>query len=222
MLKAAAVLLISLISVPAFGDVFFTFSGGYSNAQMTGNNSRQGATATFHFPRQGEYLDADLAVPVSAAPFPLLVGGGFSWTEHLDSGDPVTVQPSGFPVTPPARTKDQHSELNQYSLEARAAVPLYFSGSQGFYVMPRIGAGALSYHFNGHHPAFESEQFTFIENGHFEGYAFEVRPALEAGYTWRRLSVGVEGSAMFAWGHFRPFGSTECELRTGAFLRYRF
>jgi hypothetical protein len=212
MLKAAAILLVSLMSVPASGDVFFTFSGGYSNAQMTGNNAKVSASTPFHFPRDGEYLDADLAAPVTAAPFPLLVGGGFSWTQHTDSVEATRI-PGIFP--------EAHSQLNQYSLEARAAAPLYFSGSQGFFVEPRVGAGVLSYHFNGHNVFIQTEA-PFFEACHFEGYAFEVRPALEVGYTWQRLSFGLDGSCMFAWGHFRPFGSTECELRAGAFLRYRF
>jgi len=225
MFSRTTIAVILLSSALSFGQLAFTVSGGYSNAQATSNVGGQFPfyTSAFRFPKQGEYVDGDLAVPIRQAPFPLLLGAGISWTGHVHSSDPFTPLNSLYNNSP-TYTLNMHSQFNQYAFEARAAAPIYFAGSSdsnGLYIMPRIGVGGLYYYYHGHHLS-GIDHFPVIQNGHSGGDAFLVRPALEIGYTWRRISFGVEGSSMFAWGKFAPFGGNERELRAGGFVSYRF
>jgi len=77
------------------------------------------------------------------------------------------------------------SDLGFVSLEARAALPISFGrhGGTGFFVVPKIGAGLLidSY---GIDNAYNSGGFTYLHTSYHDGAAFDIRPGIQAGYSW--------------------------------------
>jgi len=54
------------------------------------------------------------------------------------------------------------------------------------------------------------------------GIAFEIRPAVQAGYSWGPGEVGAEISYMSAWGDFGDLGNKAQEFRAGAFYTVKF
>jgi hypothetical protein len=112
------------------------------------------------------------------------------------------------------------SDLETFSFEGRAALPISIGG-RGFFVMPQLGAGLLvdSYSIDKLTPA---GSVTFIDTANHTGAAFDLRPGIQAGYSWGWGSVGGEVSYMAAWGDFGRLGSVAQEIRAGIFFRARF
>jgi hypothetical protein len=100
---------------------------------------------------------------------------------------------------------------------------LHLGGGRGFFAVPRIGAGLLV-------SSYEVDQLstnnyngvTYITTDRHTGAAFEVRPAIRAGYSWRYVSAGVDASYMYSWGNFGAFGRNAHEYRIGLFVNFNF
>jgi hypothetical protein len=186
----------------------FTVSTGYSNIQI-------GPHSKLFFERNGAYIDGDVLWRVPDVGFPLLLGvgisgSGYSTDQHISG----TFADGSFGF---ARL---FSDLGTFSLEGRAALPVRI-GHTGFFVMPQLGAGLLvdSYSIDKLTPA---GNFTFIDTDDHVGAAFDLRPGIQAGYSWGWGSAGAEVSYMAAWGDFGRLGSRAQEIRAGVFFRVRF
>ena len=187
----------------------FTISGGYSDVQF-GPHSKP------FFNHDGGYIDGDVFWQIPNAPCPCLIGAGISGSGYHARGPGVQETfPDGF-------TDFTHfySDVELFSIEARAAFPIAF-GRSGFFLMPQIGAGLLidNYAIDKLTP---SNGTTFLDTAYFTGAAFDIRPGIEAGYSWGWGSAGLEASYMAAWGDFGRLGSRALEFRTGVFLRFKF
>ena len=207
LLLVAAVVLSAPLAVAQ--NAAFTVSGGYSNIQLGHSNG-------LFYQRSGGYLDGDVLWRVPDLSYPLLLGVGASGSGHYDSRDTFVTFNDGT-----AGDARLYSDLGFFTVEGRAALPIRIPGTRGFFVMPRIGAGLLidSYSIDRFSNA---GGFTFIDTDYHDGAAFEIRPALQAGYAWDWGSVGAEVSYMAAWGDFGRFGSKAQEVRAGVFVRVRF
>jgi hypothetical protein len=187
--------------------LLFNVSGGYSHLFID-------SPAFEPVNKDGAYVDFDLAARVPNLRFPLLLGGGASvsgyWrTDHVDA-----VDFSGFPFQ--ARLD---SDLGLYSLEARATVPLRFGRDQGFFLAPTLGMGLLVDDYAIDH-AQSAGGGTFFFTDYHSGAAFDIRPAIEAGYFAFNWALGAQVSYMGAWGDFGQLGSDAQELRAGIFFRW--
>jgi hypothetical protein len=209
-LAGAALLVLSTWA--AAQEMSFTVSAGYSNVQISHN-------AGPFYSRDGGYVDGEFLwhVPVESR-FPLLIGGGVSTSGYYDFRHvPIT-----FPDGTPGRARLE-SDLSFVSIEARAAMPIALgpSRSHGFFVMPKIGAGLLI-NDSAIDTATNSGGVTFLDTHYHDGAAFDVRPGLQAGYSWGWGSAGIDASYMAAFGDFGRLGSIAQEVRIGAFFRVRF
>lgn len=191
----------------------FTISAGYSNVQTSHNNG------TLFFSRSGGYVDGEFLWRVpNDAHFPFLIGAGLSGSGYYDFMHvPIT-----FPDGTPGRARLE-SDLSFVSIEARAAVPISFGRrhGQGFFIMPKLGAGLLidDYAIDS---ATNSGGVTFFDTHYHDGAAFDIRPGIQAGYSWGWASAGLDASYMAAFGDFGRLGSIAQEVRIGAFFRVRF
>ena len=104
-------------------------------------------------------------------------------------------------------------------MEPRAGVRL--GRDTGFFATPRVGAGLLidSYSID---QSFNSNGATYLTRRDHDGAAFEVRPAVKAGYSWGYLAAGAEVSYMYAVGDFGGLGHHAQEFRLGAFVSFSF
>jgi len=186
----------------AFGQIdAFTVSGGYSRLHT-------GRTGGLFYDNNGGYIDGDVLFPVRGAPFPLLLGGGISGSGYNED--------EFVPVSGEFFDERFRSDLGLLSFEGRAAIPIPLGFlPRGFFVMPRIGAGLLVNDYS-----IDSIATGFTED--HTGAAFEIRPAVQVGYSWGTGSVGAEVAYMSAWGDFGKLGATAWELRAGVFVRFRF
>ena len=156
---------------------------------------------------------------IRSAAFPLQLGGGLSWFAHNTSYSAFIGYPTTGPNAPHIETIQ--SDMNAFSLEARAAIPIFFSGHDGFFVMPRLGMGPMYTRFRGDRTVV-STSFRGHLYSDFVGITFDVRPNVQFGFAYRNFAMGAEVSYMFGVGDFRPFGSSEREFRAGMFMTYRF
>jgi hypothetical protein len=190
----------------------FTVSAGYSNVQISHN-------AGPFYSRDGGYIDGEFMwrLPEESR-FPLLVGGSVSGSTYYDF-EHIDVN---FSDGTSGRARLE-SDLGFVSLEARAALPISFGrhGGTGFFVVPKIGAGLLidSY---GIDNAYNSGGFTYLHTSYHDGAAFDIRPGIQAGYSWGWGSAGAEVSYMAGFGDFGRLGSIAQEIRAGAFFRVKF
>jgi hypothetical protein len=175
----------------------FSVSAGYSNFHVSNTAS------SLNYERDGGYVDGDLSLLLPTTPR-LIVGAGVSGSFRYKTED---FQSDSFTIV------GNTSRVSLYSLEARIGMPISSRDSHGFFVLPRLGAGLLVSDY-----AIDTPNFTEFHTG----AAFEVRPSLQAGYSWGRGSAGVEVSYMAAWGNFGNLGNHAQEFRAGAFLRFRF
>ena len=111
--------------------------------------------------------------------------------------------------------------MNAFSLEARVALPLFFSGHDGFFLTPRLGMGPMYTRFRGDRTLVSTSSTAHLQSD-FAGITFDIRPNVQFGFAYRQFAVGAELSYMFGVGDFRPFGSSEREFRAGLFMSYRF
>jgi hypothetical protein len=189
----------------------FTVSGGYSNVQI-------GHKSDLYYNRDGTYVDGEFLLRPMPSSLPLLLGAGFSASGYDDI---VYV-----PALLDPRTIGQvrlASHVGFFSAEARAAMPISFASQsgRGLFLMPRVGAGLLVDDYSITTPIFNLGG-TLIDKHKHDRAAFDVRPAIQGGYSWGWGSAGVEVSYMAAFGDFGKLGSIAQEIRAGAFFRVRF
>jgi hypothetical protein len=190
----------------------FTVSAGYSNVQISHN-------AGPFYSRDGGYIDGEFMWRIpNEMRVPLLLGASVSGSTYYDFEHIAVTFSDGTPGR--ARLE---SDLGFVSLEARAAIPLSFGrhGGAGFFVVPKIGAGLLidSYAIDN---ANNAGGFTFLHTSYHDGAAFDIRPGIQAGYSWGWGSAGAEVSYMAGFGDFGRLGSIAQEIRAGAFFRMKF
>jgi hypothetical protein len=200
-----------LMAVTANAQLFLpapalTISTGYSNLQM------QRANNVF-YDHSGPYLDADVAWTLPVVPLQLGIGATTSGYWARESISSLTNNNFGYPY--------DHVDSNVGFFEIEPRVGLRLGGPTGFYALPRIGAGLLidSY---GVDQSFNNSGNSYLSTIYHTGAAFEVRPAIEVGYSWGFVSAGVEGSYMYSIGDFGDFGHNAQEYRIGAFVTFSF
>jgi hypothetical protein len=176
-----------------------TISLGYSDFHM-------GHTPGLFYDTDGGYVDVNAAWRLRNLAIPLLAGVGVSGSGFYDRMD------DNF-------GDRLYSDVGLFSLEGRLALPIAPTGARGFFLLPRIGAGLLvdSYGIDTQNPI-----SGFINTRWHDGAAFEVRPDVQAGYSWGPGAVGVDLSYMNAWGDFGDFASHAEEFRAGVFFSFRF
>ncbi|HSZ55487.1 MAG TPA: hypothetical protein VK797_07505 [Tepidisphaeraceae bacterium] len=185
-----------LFASVAWGQGSWTVSGGYSDLHFLH------ATSGFNYNHDGVYLDGDANVLLPGK-VRVLAGVGFSGSWHYEDN----YNYGSTVVTGNA------SNVGLFNVEGRLGLPLSSRATGGFFLLPRIGAGLLidDYWID-----------TPFYTAYHTGAAFELRPCIQAGYSWGPGSVGAELSYMWAWGDFGSLGSNAQELRAGVFLRFRF
>jgi hypothetical protein len=181
-------------------------SAGYSYVQF------QRANNVF-YPHSGGYADADVEwrlptmVPLQAGVG--LTGSGYEERRRIyapNGGDLYYYDPY----------ERLYSDTGLFEIEPRIGVPL--RTPIGFFAVPRVGAGLLV-------DSYSIDQVqtysgtSYIDTEHHTGAAFELRPAIQAGYSIGPVAAGVEASYMYAWGDFGGLGRHAQEYRIGAFVR---
>lgn len=188
----------------------FTISSGYSNVQISHNGG-------LFYSRDGGYVDGEFMWRIPAR-IPLLLGASLSGSTYYDYRDVNASFPDGS-----TGTAGLESDLGFVALEARLAVPISFGreGGRGFFIVPKLGIGLLvdSYSIDS---AANVGGFTNLQTSYHDGAAFDIRPGLQAGYSWGWGSAGAEVSYMAAFGDFGQLGSVAQEIRAGAFFRIKF
>ena len=183
-----------------------TFSIGYShlNTQKSDN---------LFYSRDGSYLDADFAWRLPLL-IPLQAGIGVSGSGYYDRQS-IFVSNSDF--YDPYR--HIYSDVGTFEIEPRIGIRL--GRRTGFFILPRAGAGLLinSYAID---QTFVSNGNTYLDTREHSGAAFEIRPAVQAGYCWGPASAGVDASYLWAWGDFGGLGHRAEEFRVGAFFKLDF
>jgi hypothetical protein len=177
-----------------------TISVGYSRLSM-------GHAEGLFYSHDGGYIDLNAAFRAPGTPF--LAGFGVSGSGYYERMD------DQFSNT-------LYSDVGLFSVEGRLALPLTVEGVRGWFLLPRIGAGLLVDSYGIDNDQVDGEGFTYVHTDWHDGAAFEVRPDLQAGYSFGRGSVGADVSYMGAWGDFGRFSSSAQELRAGVFFSFRF
>src|ERR1700722_14927011 len=173
-------------------------SAGYSHLTM-------GRADGLFYNHDGGYVDLNAAFRPPGSP--ILAGFGVSGSGFYDRMDD------------PFSTR-LYSMVGFFSLEGRLALPLTVEGVRGWFLLPRIGAGLLVDSYGIDRDEVDSQGFTFVHTDWHDGAAFEVRPDLQAGYSFGRGAVGADVSYMGAWGDFGRFSSSAQELRAGVFFTF--
>jgi hypothetical protein len=214
---AAFILTLLLLSPHALAqENEFSLSGGY--AHLYGAHGG----GLFHN-QDGSYLDGDLAWHVPDPQFPLLLGVGVSGSGYFDRHD------SGFGNDNSddyyfGYGGDDHlySDVGLFEIEPRIAVSLWSTLVPGLYLKPRLGAGLLVDSYSIDQAYSTGANTGYIDTRYHTGVAFELHPALQAGYAWGPGAAGGEISYMPAWGDFGRLGNKAQELRLGVFYTFRF
>jgi len=204
------ILICSGIASAQFGD--FSLSGGYSHmfAQKTGD---------LFFDKDGAYVDANFAYRLPGSPVPIFAGVGVGASGYWDSqqSDAFFINNNnnfGYPA-------NLYSDVEMIEIEPRLAIKLVIPGLPGFYIRPQIGAGLLVDNY-----AVDTLQSAnsvyYIHTLYHTGAAFDVRPDVEAGWSYGGTSAGLDLSYMAAFGGFGQMGDIMQELRIGVFLRFRY
>jgi len=186
-----------------------TVSTGYSNLET------ERATNLF-YTHDGSYIDVDAAfnLPLPVL-FPIQAGLGATASGQWDR-ESFVIPSSTSNFSP---YSDLYSNVGFFELEPRLGMRI--GGGNGFYVLPRIGAGLLidSYAID---QSSTSGGVTYIDTTYHTGAAFEIRPDIQVGYKCGFLSAGLETNYMWAWGDFGGLGRRAQEFRVGAFLKFSF
>jgi len=210
-MRCCAFILVCLLSVAAASGQTWsvTIGGGYSRLYPAKSSG-------LPFARDGGYIDADFLWRAPHSDFPLLLGFGISGSGYYRSRDVLV------PISSNVFAEDTfESDVGFFSVEARAAVPINFRAARGFFIMPRLGMGLLVDEYS-IDTITHQNGFDVFDTSDHSGAAFELRPALQAGYSWGAWSAGAEVSYMAAWGGFGRLGFSAQELRAGVFLRLHF
>jgi hypothetical protein len=182
-----------------------TLSAGYSNLQM------QKATNLF-YDHDGSYLDADFAWRLPVV-IPLQAGFGLTGSGSEDRQSIYQINNSNFYDSGP----HLYSDLGLFEIEPR--IGLKIGRTTGFFLLPRLGAGLLINSY-GIDQTFNSNGNTYLSTQYHTGAAFEIRPAIQAGFSWGHASAGIEASYLAAWGDFGGLGHNAQEFRAGLFLTF--
>jgi len=175
---------------------------GYSNIQMGHANG-------LFYNRDGGYIDLNAAWRMPQMTVPVLAGFGVSGSGTYQRMDDQF-------------SNRLYSDVGFFSLEGRVALPLALRGVRGWFMLPRIGAGLLVDSYGIDEDQVDDEGFTYVHTDWHNGAAFDVRPDLEAGYSWGRGAFGADVSYMGAWGDFGSFSSSVQEFRAGVFFSFRY
>jgi Outer membrane protein beta-barrel domain len=160
--------------------------------------------------QDGWYLDSD---------FGWRVGPGFwlalGFTGSYYSADEEFSTGGAFPTE-----VDISADLSLFAIEPRIRYVFQTGdGGPGLYVAPRIGAGLLIADLEAL-DVVEGPGGGFTVSGEDETeFGFEVRPAIEVGFSGGAWAVGAEASYMLAWIDAGSAGDTLEELRAGIFFR---
>ena len=204
---------IALCAGVARGQAYYTtLSGGYSNLQVQHVGSGE------FYDHSGPYIDADIGWRVPNPDFPLLIGIGFTGSGYWDSQDVVGPIDNNTALG----EATLYSDVGLFELEPRLALALWSPNMPGMFLKPRIGAGLLIDSYGIDHAVTTADGNSFVDTEYHTGAAFEVRPAVQAGYSWGPGQIGAEISYMAAWGDFGHLGNDAQEFRAGVFFTLRY
>jgi hypothetical protein len=193
--------------VVVYAEPDITISTGYSNLQTQKANN-------LFYDHSGPYLDADFAWTLPLV-VPVQLGFGATGSGYWDRQSVFTPASENFYYP----YEHLNSDVGLFELEPRAGV--HFGGQTGLYAVPRIGAGLLIDSYSIDQSTTNNGNTYFFTRNH-SGAAFEVRPAIQVGYSWGYISAGVEGSYLYSWGDFGGLGHNAQEYRIGAFVTFKF
>jgi hypothetical protein len=167
----------------------FSFSAGYSNIDFKDSD--------FRYESGGPYLDLNFAACAQN-------GSG------LQGG--IGIATSGYWRSDFFPTIGWlNSNVNMLAIEGRLGSQIPGKGSQGLFILPRIGAGLLLNNYYVEEPVGAMNWTSF---SHW-GTGVDVRPNVVIGFRANDFSVGLEGSYMVGWGDFGGLGSFVQEGRVG-------
>lgn len=205
----SAFLISGTVAFAQFGE--YTLSAGYSHL-YTGTNS------SLFYDRDGAYVDADLGWHVPFYSSPLMLGIGLTGSGYWENHD-VDVPFNNINGNFIGQTR-LDSDLDNFEIEPRVALEFWIPKTDIF-IKPRIGAGLLINDYS-IDQAFPQTNYTIFNTANHTGAAFEIRPALQAGFAWGPATAGLDLSYMAAWGGFGGLGDHAEELRIGVFFGFRF
>jgi hypothetical protein len=189
----------------------FALTGGYSHMFPQRNGD-------LFFDKDGAYVDGNFAYRLPGSPVPIYAGVGITASGYWDSenSDIFFLNNNGF-----GYNQNLYSDVELIEAEPRLAVKLLIPGLPGFYVRPQIGAGLLVSNYSV--DMVETiNNVSFIHTQYYTGAAFDIRPDVEAGWSFGRASFGMDFSYMAAFGGFGQMGDVMQELRVGLFARFRY
>ena len=195
----------------AFGQEAFTFGAGYSHVDFAdAGNLLHG--------KDGPYIDLDLAVKVPQQRLPIWASFAFTGSGYFESAEQTVSLSPGT-----SATANLYSDVGFFEMEPRVSLAFYSDQRtmRGFFVKPRVGMGLLIDSYGIDHVTQSATNVHFSTEYH-TGLAFEIRPAVHAGYSWGPGEVGAEISYMSAWGDFGDLGNKAQEFRAGAFYAVKF
>jgi hypothetical protein len=171
------------------------------------------------FDKDGEYIDGNFAFRLPGSPVPIFAGVGISASGYWDSqsSDIFFVNNNYY-----GSNSNLYSDVEMIEAEPRLAIKLWIPGAPGFYIRPQIGAGLLVDNYSVDTVQTTVSNFSYIHTLYHTGAAFEIRPDIQAGWSFGRASFGVDFSYMAAWGGFGQMGDVIQELRAGVFARFRY
>jgi hypothetical protein len=185
----------------------YSISAGYSHFHPQTNGG-------LFFDRDGPYLDADFAFRVPDPRSPLQLGFGLTGSGYFES------QNYQFPFNNNTIAETNlDSDVDFFEIEPRVGLQFWLPG--GFFFKPRLGAGLLINNYS-IDTASTNNNTTIFNTDNHTGAAFEIRPAIQGGYTWGPAAFGIELSYMWAWGSFGALGDRAGEFRAGAFFTFRY
>jgi hypothetical protein len=185
----------------------YTISGGYSHFHPEHDGG-------LFFDRDGPYFDADFAFRVPDPRSPLLLGFGLTGSGYWESQD------YQFPFNNNTIAQTNlDSEVDMFEIEPRLALQFWLPG--GFFIKPRVGAGLLIDNYS-IDQAMTNNNTTVFSTADHTGVAFDIRPAIQGGWTWGPGAIGLEVSHMWAFGSFGRLGDRVGEFRVGAFFTWRY
>jgi len=189
----------------------FALTGGYSHMFP----ERVGG---LFFDKDGAYVDGNFAYRLPGSPVPIFAGVGISASGYWDSADSdlFFLNNDGF-----GSNETLYSDVEMVEVEPRLAVKLLIPGLPGFYIRPQIGAGLLVDNYSVD-TVQTINDVSFIDTLYHTGAAFEIRPEIQAGWSFGRTSFGMDFSYMAAFGGFGQMGDVMQELRVGVFARFRY
>ena len=114
-----------------------------------------------------------------------------------------------------------YSDVEFFEAQPRLAIKLLIPGLRGFYIRPQIGAGLLVSNYSVD-TVQTINNVSFIHTLYYTGAAFDIRPDVEAGWSFGRTSFGMDLSYMAAFGGFGQMGDVMQEFRVGLFARFRY